>query len=421
MRNELIQKTEKIKFLGIPVGWKVYLPESVKTYFWGIRIKKKKYTMYELNNTSKSSIGISKAIIPTDEKIFNLKNNELNIAFKLGGGLGDYLIAANFIVLFREYIGYDKIRIDVFGKEDWVSAIFKDSRSINNYYTGGLLLDGNKDYDFIISLTREPIILSAKKNKIYEYSSAAFELMQIYEKEGCRKKEAYSNRPSLDGQLLALSIIEKYKRCSQPDIMHKLGMNEQFSYTLPINLSEEQYLNEIGLGTKNFITIHRGVHEHDSKESVKQWPTAYYNILVEKIKKSFPEITIVQLGFSKERCPLFDNIDVDLIGKTSMEQVKVILKNSALHIDGEGGLVHLRHALQGGKSIVLFGATSPEFYGYSENINLRGTGCSHWCEWLTTTWQAKCSRGFYRPPCMYSLTPDIVFNEVKTLLENENE
>ena len=319
MRNELIQKTEKIKFLGIPVGWKVYLPESVKTYFWGIRIKKKKYTMYELNNTSKSSIGISKAIIPTDEKIFNLKNNELNIAFKLGGGLGDYLIAANFIVLFREYIGYDKIRIDVFGKEDWVSAIFKDSRSINNYYTGGLLLDGNKDYDFIISLTREPIILSAKKNKIYEYSSAAFELMQIYEKEGCRKKEAYSNRPSLDGQLLALSIIEKYKRCSQPDIMHKLGMNEQFSYTLPINLSEEQYLNEIGLGTKNFITIHRGVHEHDSKESVKQWPTAYYNILVEKIKKSFPEITIVQLGFSKERCPLFDNIDVDLNGTSQSD------------------------------------------------------------------------------------------------------
>ena len=130
---------------------------------------------------------------------------------------------------------------------------------------------------------------------------------------------------------------------------------------------------------------------------------------------------IVQLGFSEDRCPKFNNIDIDLIGKTSLEEVKIILNNSIIHIDGEGGMVHLRHALHGGKSIVLFGATSPEFYGYSENINLRGDGCSHWCEWITENWQAKCARGYDRPPCSYSLTPETVYNEFKKAWRENND
>lgn len=41
------------------------------------------------------------------------------------------------------------------------------------------------------------------------------------------------------------------------------------------------------------------------------------------------------------------------------EKLKVILKHAKLHIDSEGGLVHLRHAIKGGPSVVLFGPTSP--------------------------------------------------------------
>ena len=91
-----------------------------------------------------------------------------------------------------------------------------------------------------------------------------------------------------------------------------------------------------------------------------------------------------------------------------------------VNIDNEGGNVHLRHALNGGISAVIYGPTAPEFYGYSENINLRGNGCKYPCEWVINNWQANCARGFESEnlPCMNSLTPEIVFNNIKKVLED---
>ena len=105
------------------------------------------------------------------------------------------------------------------------------------------------------------------------------------------------------------------------------------------------------------------------------------------------------------------------MGKTSLEQVKVILKNSCLHIDNEGGYTHIRHAISGGKTAVLFGPTSVDFFGYSDNINIKGEGCETFCEWCTANWQEVCVRGFTYPPCMYSITPEAVFRRISSYLK----
>ena len=75
-----------------------------------------------------------------------------------------------------------------------------------------------------------------------------------------------------------------------------------------------------------------------------------------------------------------------------MEEVKALLKNSLLHIDNEGGLVHLRHALCAKKSIVLFGPTSDLFYGYAENENVRSNVCEEPCEWENAKWNTWCKK-----------------------------
>ena len=111
---------------------------------------------------------------------------------------------------------------------------------------------------------------------------------------------------------------------------------------------------------------------------------------------------------------------MDLVGKTNLEQIKPILQHALVHIDGEGGMVHLRHALGGGRSVVLFGPTSSEFFGYSENKNLVGGGCAVWCEWALNKWQEGCLRGSYEtPPCMASITPEMVMEAADSIIREE--
>ena len=99
------------------------------------------------------------------------------------------------------------------------------------------------------------------------------------------------------------------------------------------------------------------------------------------IHDEFPSLSIVQVGRENPESDLVGT-DIDLRDQTSFEELKVILKQSALHIDGECGMVHLNHAL-GGRSAVLFGPTNMDFVGYPENINVKAKdACPLWCEWV---------------------------------------
>lgn len=208
------------------------------------------------------------------------------------------------------------------------------------------------------------------------------------------------------------------KRINQPDITNDLGLEEKYLYKgIPVNTT---ILDEYGLSGKEFITIHRGVDTDQVKDSIKLWPLSYYNDLIKRLKEIFPGIKIVQLGISHARCETMDEIDINLIEKTSLPDLGGLLQNARLHIDCEGGLVHFRHALHGGKSIVIFGPTSPDFFGYSENINIRSPACPIPCEWLVKNWQDECLRKADKRICMRNLHPDIVISELTKNLDSEN-
>lgn len=84
------------------------------------------------------------------------------------------------------------------------------------------------------------------------------------------------------------------------------------------------------------------------------------------------------------------------------------------HLDyvNEEKIKQLRHFLSGSPSCVLFGPTSPNVFGYSENINLKSNYCKFWCEWLSPNWQNECFAGFKNPLCMNGLNPEFVFNSI---------
>lgn len=382
-----------IYILGLPAYIKKYDKTHAYYSLFGIRFLKKQ----------KTAPGESIQILDVP-----LNSNELNIAVLLQGGLGDMLINANFIHLLRQKIGYNNIRIDIYNKRttDILDSVFAGHKIANNIYKGAY--PQNSAYDLTIELSRFPILQNVNHRRILFASPELFEFVQLWEKDNIEKHRFIDFNPFLDGFINKYFLLKGFKRWEQFDIDHKLGMTEKFPFKLNINIPEQEYLKGLKIPTK-FITIHRGVDNLIGENSVKQWPVEYYNKLIKMIREKYPNIYIVQLGDSTARCSEFDGVDLNLCGETNIEQLKVLLKHSALHIDGEGGMVHLRHALNGGKSIVLFGPTDPKVYGYTENINLVGRGCPGGCEWIRENWQEECSLYDGFPPCQYSLTPDVVF------------
>jgi hypothetical protein len=347
-----------------------------------------------------------------------LQENRLNIAFEIGGGLGDYVIFANYLFFFRKRFSRPDIRIDVYFDSGfgYSETLFSPGGPADRLYPYEKFRGDMTVYDVFFHLSRYPNVLWWNPGRVVEYAPELLDYIFLCRKFALLHPQFFSHGPVNDGESASLSTSEGKKRITQPDIFNFLGITEEYSYSIPFSQDENIYLAELGLNGGRFLTLHRGSDVNTGGDSVKLWPLAHYNRLIGMIRKRYSELALVQLGISRDRCPAMEGISVDLVGKTSMEQVKILLKNSAVHIDCESGFVHLRHALYGGPSVVLFGPTSERFFGYSENLNIRGGGCPEPCEWKTADWQIRCVNGFEKPPCMLSIDPNRVIDELGLIL-----
>ena len=91
------------------------------------------------------------------------------------------------------------------------------------------------------------------------------------------------------------------------------------------------------------------------------------------------KVDVIQLGVVEEE--RIEGVTHCLNGQTTLDETALPIKHGLCHIDTEGGLVHLAHAVHG-RCVVLFGPTPAEFFGYTQNINLEPSGCKA-C-WFTT-------------------------------------
>lgn len=392
------------KLLGITVFKIKKTAGCRRKYLCGLQISKKRIHNDEI---SRSFSGIK------------TEGGTFKFGIKLKGGLGDVLIGINYINYIVKTLPKENITIDIYahGNMQLLKALLPVDNFINSVYPDGAISDnGSEKYDLFIFICRYPDVRRRNMEKICAFYPDLVGFVHACEKWRLENIRFFDYYPVCDGESAYLSEILGKKRIQQPDIYNLFDVKESFSYKININETAVKRFNGLGLEPNKFITIHRGVDERNPSNSVKTWPVDYYNALIKLIRGKYPDIKVVQLGLNVERCPEFDNVDLNLVGKTTVEDIKVLLKNSLLHIDGEGGMVHLRHALRGGRSIVMFGPTSPTFYGYTENLNLRGEGCSEPCEWVIQNWQDSCCRGYSEAPCMYSLTPEFVFENVKNAM-----
>lgn len=201
--------------------------------------------------------------------------------------------------------------------------------------------------------------------------------------------------------LLALYGQEKgWDRRDFP--LRSLGYDEKIPFTVELREISEKY-----------ITIHDGFDvQHASivkNRATKTWTMGNWAKLVKSLKLHLPGYRIVQLGAITSR--KIDGVDDCFLNQTTLTQAFDVLKYSALHIDGDSGLVHAATKM-GIPCIVMWGPTPAHFYGYPQNINIRSEVCPSACYGLIRNWNDECVLGYETPRCMDEITPEQVMQAV---------
>lgn len=169
------------------------------------------------------------------------------------------------------------------------------------------------------------------------------------------------------------------------------------------------YFNEMNRGLCSkfpfpYITVHDGFdtnHTEITGRATKTWDLQHWKFFVDAHRSAFPGHRVVQIGGPTSR--RIANVDYDFVGALSFAESMEILNRSACHVDGDSGLVHAAHAMNV-RSVVLFGPTNSDFFGYKENINIKAPYCGD-CWWLNPDWVGKCALDFAVPECMDSINP----------------
>lgn len=331
------------------------------------------------------------------------------IAFRVDGGLGDYIIAARFIRDFSK--NFPEFEFDIFCKNTRIAAwVFSQNpRYRNAIDTWSDKPAINRQYAAKINCFTYLSVehLNTKNESLLELARKIKENKQ-------KIQRITSQYPHLDGYLGQYATLKNQNRYTFAGSMAGINYSHD-ELPLPFDAKIAALSN---LTPKTYITISNGYdlnsvkHKPSQFGSTKVYP--HFGELITIIRKSFPEIKIVQIG--NESSTQIKNIDVDLIQKTTLDEVAGIIKGSLLHIDNEGGLVHIARCFDV-KCCVLFGPTDIKYFGYPSNINIPPRECGN-CWWMEEDWMTRCIRGDQVPTCMYDQPASSVFDKINLYLAN---
>lgn len=215
--------------------------------------------------------------------------------------------------------------------------------------------------------------------------------------------------PHLDGEVARLGMKMGVRRHELPYRMLDL---EPSDYRL--DSVEVSFLYTRSDIPGPYVTVHDGYDATMGKigRATKTWNLGHWAKLVRSLQSQ--GLTVVQLGGPTSR--RIPGVDLDLVGKTKIEESLGILSGSSCHVDGDSGLVHAAYRL-GVPAVALFGPTPKDFFGYAENTNLSSEPCNG-CFWLTETWLQSCALGHSVPMCMDGIQPGRVLEAVQGKLRN---
>ena len=367
-------------------------------------------------------LGIEDDRVVTISQIFDkaFYNRPIQIAVIFYGGMGDFLIGRNWLCYLTSFYSLEQECVDVYidsvayerGKEVFNTCEYiNDVLPMQTEYAS--LMDTEK-YDLIMRFCIFPYVQSfagdviKKRNK--QFLKYILKLHSFGYENYCVGFCHNPNYYKVVRKLMERFVSKQYHNYC--DVFGNLEIKEEFLFSLPTNMDEQGFLQKHGLLDKRFITIDTGLNrDYKGGSSTRAWRHSKWDELALIIKSSIPDVVTVQVG---EKMSDEDDIHVDihLNGRTDIYEARILMKYATVHIDYDGGLVHVRHIMKGGPSVVLFGPTAIDRHTYSENVGIRTDVCECDCEWMTERWLFDCPRGMKNPECMDSISPKLVCDKI---------
>ncbi|MBN1968747.1 MAG: glycosyltransferase family 9 protein [Candidatus Delongbacteria bacterium] len=161
---------------------------------------------------------------------------------------------------------------------------------------------------------------------------------------------------------------------------------------------------------KDFIAVVPG-----ASYSTKIWPKEYFKQLLEKLQ--YPAFLLGN-GEKEENISRFisqgNNFAFDMVGKLSLEETAVFVKNAKVLLTNDSGLMHLAQCFRT-PVVAIFGCTTEEFgfFPYAtehvimENKELTCRPCTHFGK-------KYCPKRHFK--CMTDISPKMIYNAIKKFL-----
>lgn len=335
-------------------------------------------------------------------------NEVITMSFYPKGGLGDYIVSLKVL----DYLmSLAPCKVDVYCEHlEFGKSIFGQRSNVNIYEVLNAV-EYNKywktlrDYDVAIISEVFVEINHMDDQKIKIVAPVLYDFWLIHQSN-------YNKvRPCIDEYMYCLENYIKKCEIKERDRWtafndEEIEVTDKFSGVCM--LDDYRAVAYRKVNCEKYITINYGADTTGlSGVQTKVWPIEYFEQLVKILKKAMPEYKLIQIGAKKNR--KIQGVDKYILGE-SLEITKWLLKKSSLHIDSEGGLVHLGTQL-GTKCLVIFGPTPAHFYAYEQNINVLPQKCGN-CMGTSRNWYVNCLKKQKKPECMYSTTPEMVLNKV---------
>ena len=324
------------------------------------------------------------------------------LGIRVSGGLGDYLTIARFV---RDLsTAADGFAFDIYctdpARAEWVFAGIEGMRACYD------------DVLFDAAMPRYDLALWAGQFLLVHGDLAAWERLRRLRPRLATAAEAairyrpkidlfIENHPYTDGFLAQKAV---YSNANRTNYLHFIAGVPYGGDHYEIE-RDDTAPQTFGLTPGGYITVHNGFDPGfvvTAERATKCYP--YFGQVIARLKQAHPELRLVQLGAATS--DRIAEVDVDLLGRTSLRQAASLLAGARLHIDNEGGLVHLARCL-GTSSAVVFGPTPSNYFGYAGNINIDPTFCGG-CWWINQSWMNQCPRDFDTARCMTEQPPAAV-------------
>jgi Glycosyltransferase family 9 (heptosyltransferase) len=332
------------------------------------------------------------------------------IAIKITGGIGDLIVIARYI---RDLLAESEpFRFDIYCNSITVKWVFHNVPELRSVYSEFLFERLKHEYPLALWISQFVLFYGETANwGLLREHKKLVEVLQNISRSRRGIEPLIAAHPYLDGYLAQKAV---YSNCRRANFLHKMSKVQYGGDKLEL-LVAENVLEQYGLRAKQYLTIHNGF-DPAFVITAKAATKCYHQFgeVVRLLKAEHREVKIVQLG-SSSSIPI-SGVDINLIDKTTIEEAAGLIKHALLHIDNEGGLVHVARCL-GVRSCVVFGPTPAEYFGYPENINFRPLECGG-CWWINETWMDQCPRGFDIPKCMESHLPATIASAISSALHN---